>query len=373
MQDYLVNEQYFQALIEASIVSKSNTAGTIIFVNDNFCNISGYTKEEMLGKKHNMFKHPNTKAAVYKEMWNTISKGSVWRGKMTNLNKDGSNFVAESTIIPLKDAHGKVIEYLAIRNDITDIVNLKKNVALKEQEILQNEKVKASQKSFLLLFTHELKTPLNSIINFNKYIKTKLENPKKIDRKKLINLLDSVLVNADDMLNHITRILDISKLKSGKLNYNFSLFSMSDFIVALIDKNDSQIKASHIKLILDVSDDIFVYSDFYRVNQIVSNVLSNAIRYGKDTISITLASKKEGVALSIEDNGEGIVDKKAVFNLYEQENENLLNHSKDSSGIGLYFLKLLCDDLKIAYKIEDAVTSSGTIFTLIFSEKKRGK
>lgn len=370
--DFFRNQQYFKALTESSIVSKSNTKGTIIYVNDNFCKVTGYTEAEMIGHSHNLFRHPDNPDSLYQELWETINAGKIWRGRMINRNKDGSDFIAESTIIPLVDEEGKIREYMAIRNDITDMVKLKREIFLKEQEKIEQGKIREAQKSFLLLFTHELKTPLNAIINFTKYIRKQIESPKAIDQKKLLALLDTVSDNASDMLETITMILETSKLNAHKLTYNYTLFSLNELITVALIKYDSLINEKNIKLIQHLDPDVFIYSDILRIQQIFSNILSNAIKYGNDEIIITLRDTgPDTVIISIEDNGPGIQDKEAIFGLYAQEGENFLQRKGQGTGIGLYFIKLLCQDLNIYYKIEDREEGGGTKFILSFSKKSK--
>ncbi len=357
----------------ASIVSKTDSKGIITYVNDNFCKITGYSKEEMLGHTHAMFRHPENSDTLYQEMWETITTGKIWRERMINLNKDGSNFIAESTIIPLIDEEGHISEYLAIRNDITDIVKLKREIFLKEQEKVEHEKIREAQKSFLLLFTHELKTPLNAIINFTKYIRKQIEKPKEIDQAKLLGLLDTVSLNAVDMLGNITMILETSKLNANKMIYHYSLFSPESLIEELLNKYHILIHEKNIHVTKYFTSNALIHSDEYRVKQIIANILSNAIKYGNNEIHITLSTHDDDVVLIIEDNGPGIKNKEAIFELYTQEDTNILERKGQGTGIGLYFLKLLCRDLHIDYTIDDRKDAPGTKFSLCFSKNPSNK
>ncbi|WP_294966317.1 response regulator [Sulfurimonas sp.] len=364
--------QYFKALTQASIVSKTNTNGVITYVNNNFCNITGYTREEMIGNTHRIFKHPDNSPLIYADLWQTITLGKVWRDRMINLNKDGSGFYAETTIIPLIGKDGNIKEYMAIRNDITDMLKLKREVEAKKIFLQREEQLKEAKKSFLLVFTHELKTPLNAIINFSKYIKKQMKNHQIINHEKISTLLDSVLNNATDMLENITQILEVSKLNTGKLTYSYALFNANELINHTIKKFDSLIDANNINLSFETQEEAFIYSDENRVKQIVSNVLSNAIKYGKDEINIMITNNSNVTEISIEDNGLGIKNKEEIFTLYAQEEDALLSRQSKGTGIGLYFVNLLCRDLKIDYKVEDAKQSSGTKFTLIFKNNREG-
>jgi len=371
------NEQYFEALLDASIVSKSDSSGKITYANENFCKITGYSEEEMLGKSHSIFRHSDNSSELYRDMWSTISKGKVWRGRIINLNRDNSTFIADSTIIPCFDECGVIVEYLAIRHDVTKEVELTKNIIQKEQEKIRDEQIKEAEKAFLIMFTHELKTPLNAIINFSKYIKRRIVEAKIPQSVKLADLSDAVLQNATDMLENITQILEISKLNAGKLEYQKSLLNVNKLIKSIEKKYISLIQSSGITVTYEIDDEVFVYSDEFRLKQIISNILSNAIKYGRDKIKITLEGNIQESKIIIEDNGVGIKHKDEVFELFIQEDDSSIDKKATGTGIGLYFVQLLCKDLSISYKIEDACPDEekykGVKFILTFTRERKNR
>jgi PAS domain S-box-containing protein len=120
---YLLKE-YQEATNLSSIVSKTDTKGIITFVNDAFCEISGYTRDELIGKNHNIIRHPDNPSSIFKEIWHTIKdEKKVWKGIVRNRKKDGSSYYVRSVIMPITNIQGEIIEYISLRTDITDIMN----------------------------------------------------------------------------------------------------------------------------------------------------------------------------------------------------------------------------------------------------------
>jgi diguanylate cyclase (GGDEF)-like protein/PAS domain S-box-containing protein len=124
----LLNE-YKKAVDLSNIVSKTNPKGIITYVNDKFCEISGYSRAELIGKPHNIVRHPTMQSAVFKELWDTIKEKKPWRGMVVNMKKDGRRYVVDSTIVPILDIDGDVVEYIAIRHDVTEFEQTKEQLS----------------------------------------------------------------------------------------------------------------------------------------------------------------------------------------------------------------------------------------------------
>lgn len=117
-------DEFFYALNESAIVSKSDLTGKITYINDKFCEISGYTREELLGKPHSIVRHPSTDSQVFKELWDTIQANKIFKGVIKNRKKDGGMYIVDTTIIPLHNKEGEIVEYLSVRHDLTHTIHM---------------------------------------------------------------------------------------------------------------------------------------------------------------------------------------------------------------------------------------------------------
>jgi len=124
-------KEYKNAIDRSAIVSKTDKKGIITFVNDKFCAISGYTKEELIGKPHNLIRHPDMQKEAFEELWRTIKSGQAWEGLVKNLRKDGSTYWVHAVVSPIVDLNGDIVEYMSIRTDITS--------TQEEKEYIKNE------------------------------------------------------------------------------------------------------------------------------------------------------------------------------------------------------------------------------------------
>ncbi len=175
------NEDYFSLLNKEAIVTKTNTEGQIIFVNDTFCQVSGFKREELIGQPHNIVRHPDVPKDVFRNIWATIQEGKIWEGRFKSRAKDGSSFFLSTKIIPIYDDFSEnIVEYMAIRFVITDEETRKREFNKKVIESLSKYKKYISElkqeKNALLLSLQAVENEMVFLDEKNK------QNSKKVQR-----------------------------------------------------------------------------------------------------------------------------------------------------------------------------------------------
>jgi PAS domain S-box-containing protein len=183
IQENLFTE-YKHAVDSSAIVSKTDKSGFIIYVNDKFCEISGYSKEELLGKPHNIVRDPSTPRTVFKKMWEMILNKEIWSGVLRNRTKDGKPFFTSTTITPILNRKGEISEFISIRYDITAQEIEKRK---KEKSIIQSKtKLFEVSKQRELVYQHKLDDYKQAILKRDKNIeilKKRIEMLEKQNRK----------------------------------------------------------------------------------------------------------------------------------------------------------------------------------------------
>ncbi|WP_291750950.1 MULTISPECIES: sensor domain-containing diguanylate cyclase [unclassified Sulfuricurvum] len=230
--------EYKKAVDLSNIVSKTNPKGVITYVNDKFCEISGYTRDELVGKPHNIIRHPDMPREAFKDLWDTIKAKKSWNGVVTNMKKDGSQYIVDTTVIPILDVDGDVIEYIAIRHNITELEETK-------QQLRNINKAMKNKVDELYSMTNTLEqkaykdnlTGINNRENFEDIFSIEIANSKlnnialsliifDVDNFKLVN--DTYGHQAGDILLQDMVHLIENNIKNGDI---FARWGGEEFVI----------------------------------------------------------------------------------------------------------------------------------------------
>lgn len=331
----LLKEVEFQkfALDEHAIVSITDVKGNIIYVNDNFCKISGFTSEELLGQNHRILKSDEHSEDFYKYLWKTIANGKVWNGDIKNHTKNGGSYWVNATIVPFLNDAGKPFQYIAIRTDITAQVS----VSVQLEHSLDKAFAATDTKSkFLANMSHEIRTPMNAIIGLTDLCLHTDLSPKQRDYIRKTNTAGRSL------LGIINDILDFSKIEAGKMDIESILFSLDTVFDNLWTMVSDIAHDKNIELLFSQEKDVpfNLLGDPMRLGQILINLVNNAVKFteeGEIALYVTVKTKsKDKITLEfkVEDTGIGMTHKQ-VDNLFQSFSQADSSTSRNYGGTGL--------------------------------------
>ena len=226
-------QQYEEATNDISIVSKGDLEGRITYANDLFCNISQYTQEELIGEPHSIVRHPDNKPSIFKEMWKTIKdEKREWKGIIRNIRKDGTSYYVDALVRPILDINGEIVEYIAMRHDITEIMSQKKLMTDYIDAAIEPAMVKISIEAYEDLQNYYGRKFSVEIVNSLAKI---LQNifPKELDFENFYNLGNGnyafVKDSAENMQYIVERLHDFQlkvnnmNIKVGTIAYDVSI------------------------------------------------------------------------------------------------------------------------------------------------------
>lgn len=323
------------ALDQHSIVAITDVQGTIISTNDKFSEISGYSREELLGKNHRMLNSGHHPTAFFEEMFGTITAGKAWHGEICNRAKDGHLYWVDTTVVPFLGSDGKPVNYIAIRSDISKL----KTIELDLIEAKEAAETATQHKSeFLANMSHEIRTPMNGVIGMTGLLLETELTPKQHSYAK------ATMSSADALLVIINDILDFSKIEAGKLKLESIPFDLQLLAEDVVELMAIKCYGLDLEMLLRYKPGTprFVVGDPGRVRQILLNLLSNAIKFteqGHVLLTVeSIESTQEALLfqISIEDTGIGIAEDRVsqIFNKFVQE-DNSTTRKYGGTGLGL--------------------------------------
>jgi len=131
-----LSKLYEYAIERSNLILRVSLDKQITYANESYCKISEYKKEELIGQPYSIIKHPDVKDYEITRMWKFVDEGNVWKGTLKNISKTGKTHYSVTTIVPIKNKEGKILEYMGIRQDITEVINLHKEIEDTQREVI---------------------------------------------------------------------------------------------------------------------------------------------------------------------------------------------------------------------------------------------
>lgn len=331
-------DQLRHAIDQHAIVSATDEHGTIVEANDKFCAISGYNREELIGRNHRMVKsgiHPDS---LYQEMWNSIISGKVWQGTVCNRKKDGSYYWVDATIVPIMDEQGHPWRYISIRTDITALkMNEAALIAARDDAQAANQ----AKTIFLANMSHELRTPLNAILGFGQLLE--------VDPSLTTDQLDSVreITNAGrHLLELVNEVLDLSSIESGRLTLSLVANSLDELMEECISLAKPLAASRGVYFSLPAKSGCTLKADRTRLKQALVNLLGNAVKYncpnGEVRVEYEITDER-CMRIHVLDSGTGIEPQllAELFHPFQRLGQEL--GEVEGTGIGLAITKRIVE------------------------------
>jgi len=327
-------DEYQKAIDESAIISKTDEKGYITYVNDKYLQLSGYTQAELIGQKHSIIKHDDMPQEYFDDLWFQLENADLFRGTLKNLKKNGDYFYIDVTIVKITDPYDNSIEYMSIANDVTTLIDAR----------LEAQKASRAKEYFLSNMSHEIRTPLNAILGF---VNLLIEQDVSKQHRKY---LDIILNSGENLLSIINDILDFSKLRSGEFTIEPKVFSIHNEISHTLELFVASANSKDITITSFIDPKIpkELYADSLRINQVLSNFLSNAIKFTNvgGHISVEATCRESILKISVHDNGIGIsnLDIKNIFTAFTQAEQSKVE-KLEGTGLGLSICNQLAEHM----------------------------
>jgi signal transduction histidine kinase len=334
-------------IIESSLmVARYDKFGNFTYANERFATRVNCDKNVLIGKSYTTTISSKYTQEDITALWKHIQSNQLLEYPITLCDDQKQNIETKATIMPLLDQQNRPYGYYAIYHDLTG--------TLAQQNLNHEKELSKTKDSFLVIFSHELKTPLNAILNFTKHVAKQLRKSDFEKAEQLSSILDDVYTNAEGMHDHIQSILDVAKLQNEKFVLKETSFDFVHLIHEVIDPLSELLRQKEIELVLNLPTRYILTSDQLTLKRIIGNIYSNAIKYGNNNITISLTQDEKCFTFIITDNGGGIKDKHKIFELFEQlDDENNMTRNAVGTGVGLHFVKIATQALNLTIKVED--------------------
>lgn len=352
--------------IENSPVSVviTDPRGSIVYVNNNFTEVTGYSRDEALGDHPGIIESGLRIREVYQEMLGNILYGKSWRGELQSKRKNGELYWEDAIITPLVNEEGEVTHFVAVKEDVTEKRKMLEELIQAKESAEEMNKIKSI---FFANMSHELRTPLIGILGFSEILQSELEgNP------ELIYMAETINKGGNRLLSTLNMILNLSKLEAGKLDVEKE---RTDIIQVIAETYSLFRPAAHTRgLEINFTPErpnIYCLLDKTLLGNVINNIINNALKFTeKGGITITARTENDIAVITIADTGIGISDnqKALVWEEFRQGSEGL-SRGYEGTGLGLTIAKKYTEIMDGRISLESK-KGEGTTFTIMFDLMK---
>ncbi len=356
----------------------------IVYVNEAFTTMTGYSPEAVIGQPPSLLQGANTNLAVIEQIATALARHEPIQGDVIAYRQDGSEFWLGFDILPVANEHGDVTHWISVQRDISDRKRVEAERKQAEADLRKSkeaaEEANRAKSQFLANMSHELRTPLNAIIGYSEMLQEEVEE---LGCEEISPDLERIRGAGKHLLALINDILDISKIEAGKMELYLETFNLNGLvqdvqatIQPLVEKNSNILS-------VEVScDSHTMYADLTKVRQVLLNLLSNAAKFtqqGQITLSVHDAVHRAAVetadsfipdphshwiTFTVSDTGIGMTVEQLtrVFQAFTQADPST-TRKYGGTGLGLAISRRFCQmmggDITVASQL-----GQGSTFTI---------
>ena len=348
------------ALDQHAIVSITDPAGQLQYVNEKFCVLSGHGRDELLRGDHRIVGSDRHPPEFWREFWATLAAGRVWHGELCNRTKAGALYWVESTVVPFRDPAGHIERYVAISTDITE--RKLQTVALQQARDAA-EHANRAKSDFLAVMSHEIRTPMNAVLGFAELLgDTDLDAA----QREFVGALRASGQGLRDLINDI---LDYAKIEAGRLEVKSVEFDALAVVESVARVLSIQAEHKGLSLAVEPAPGLTpaLAADPGRTRQVLMNLVGNALKFtahGGVTIGLAPWSfpDRPGLKFTITDTGPGIPvgQQQRLFQKFVQVDASY-SREAGGTGLGLAICKRLVESMGGQIGL-DSSTGHGSTF-----------
>lgn len=342
-------QEFSNALDNSAIVSKTDPSGVITYVNKMFCDVSGYSKKELIGKRHNIVRHPDMPGVIFETLWSTILAKQTFKALIKNRSKDGNAYYVDTVVSPILDVDGNIVEFIATRYDVTNLIIAEEKAKSQEEILLQQSRM-AQMGELISMIAHQWKQPLSQISSISSTFQVNIalgniNLDTEEEKTEFLTNLNNNFSNINNSIKTLSITMDDFRnfFNPNKRKTKVPLSSPVSKALQIIG---ASLIVDNITIEEEYADNVSTDMLENEVIQVVLNILKNAQDNFKEKqiknpkINIKTSITSTDLRLEISDNGGGI-------------NEDILNiifekyfstkPEKEGTGLGLHMCKTIIE------------------------------
>jgi len=349
----------------ASGIVITNEQGEVEYVNPAFTTITGYAKEEILGKNSNILRSSQHSDEFFRDLWDTIKNGVAWRGEIRNKKKNGELYWEIQTISPVHDDSGKTTHYVAIKDDISERKQMETDLAEARDQALTASRFKGK---ILAHASHDMRTPLGAIFGYATMMENGSFGPISDEQRKR---LGNILSSTNQLRDFLDDLLQQSEIESGELSLNLQAFTPDQLLDDTRVIMTSLAERKDLNLIFSIDPQVppTLWGDIYWLQRIISNLANNAVKFTKQghvRIAITRPNEDQW-AIQVSDTGPGIHTdaQKNIFKAFHKGDSRPDDMHMVGSGLGLAIVKAVSERMDGFVSLESKLGKGSTFFVTL--------